>query len=93
VFVIPVDLQAEKLPDGSPSWSVLWHDPPDAAIRCRAQQKDANDGYGTIYVVHINGAVANIKNKDHKKIVKSIKDNVARCLSFLHDHSEALPNA
>ena len=80
---IPVTLRPEKLCDGSLDWSVPWQSPEDAAKECKEQGKDAESGNGVAYAVYVNGMLALPGNKDHQKIVKAVKQDVARRLKFL----------
>jgi hypothetical protein len=52
--------------------------------QCRGQENmktfSGTTGYARVYV---NGVAANMKNKDHKEIVTSVTNDVARRMKFL----------
>ena len=81
---IPVDLKPERAPLTEVlQWSAPWDGAEKAAKACKARKLTASAGFGVAFGVYINGVAANMKNKDHKEIVTSITNDVARRIKFL----------
>jgi hypothetical protein len=81
---IPVDLKAERAPLTEVlQWSASWDATQQAAVACKARGLTASQGFGVAFGIYVNGVAANMKNKDHKEIVTSVTNDVARRMKFL----------